>query len=473
MDGNLSKDVGASSSGIPRKNQMDWRQKAFEPKSESNWRNSECAESVSGKSDHWKFRPRDSNCNSTTPISANNSIWINERRSSINTTKSFGKNSRQNTRYKEAFDVQNDLTASLSSLSLSAHSKKYQQRKEKTTAESEKSITDSELMTLISQICDDEDEILIKLIKDDTGFLNKIHYQHQTENPTSIGLILELLAKVASFKRSSRLYQFIITILPVRSTHSSHFMTTQLMLLISNLPQHMKRAIDRHFYLKIIENLLFFLKFLLSMGINHTCDTVKNITALLTSQVNFIIGSDPSMSQNIFPDTIIIKLHELNRIIEAYEVKIKNGESNILLEPASDFRDIPGYPTQFDLSTDKKPFLQPNQIVGEYSGGVEHYLNTQFRLLREDFIRPLREGIAEFKRLARTEANQTQGNLIRKVQDLHVYWNVKITKVLLNPNGLIYEATFDTAPYRNYHWQVSNQQHTVFQIFSLFYLIRS
>lgn len=52
------------------------------------------------------------------------------------------------------------------------------------------------------------------------------------------------------------------------------------------------------------------------------------------------------------------------------------------------------YPGPGDILSNEKVFLRPNIIRGAYVS-VEHYLDVQFRLLREDFISPLREGITK------------------------------------------------------------------------------
>ncbi|CAL8084828.1 unnamed protein product [Orchesella dallaii] len=52
-------------------------------------------------------------------------------------------------------------------------------------------------------------------------------------------------------------------------------------------------------------------------------------------------------------------------------------------------------PTLEELLQNKRPFLRPNKIKGAYYD-AEHYLDVQFRLLREDFVQPLRRGMEEF-----------------------------------------------------------------------------
>ncbi|XP_065332254.1 NFX1-type zinc finger-containing protein 1-like isoform X1 [Cloeon dipterum] len=71
------------------------------------------------------------------------------------------------------------------------------------------------------------------------------------------------------------------------------------------------------------------------------------------------------------------------------ERKIKEHE----FAAPDNFREIQIYPKPDEILTEEKPFLRVNLIDRAYTD-VEHYLDTQFRLTREDFVRPLREGIA-------------------------------------------------------------------------------
>lgn len=60
-----------------------------------------------------------------------------------------------------------------------------------------------------------------------------------------------------------------------------------------------------------------------------------------------------------------------------------------------------------------------------------HYLDTHFRLLREDCLQPLREGIQAYRNAADT-------------RDVRVYTNVKIRGIMCARTGLIYRVSFDT-----------------------------
>ena len=66
------------------------------------------------------------------------------------------------------------------------------------------------------------------------------------------------------------------------------------------------------------------------------------------------------------------------------------------LEPPDDFRMIEILPQPGEIKNNQeKPFLRPNLTKGSYRSW-DHYLDVQFRLLREDFMGPLREGIHNY-----------------------------------------------------------------------------
>ena len=65
-------------------------------------------------------------------------------------------------------------------------------------------------------------------------------------------------------------------------------------------------------------------------------------------------------------------------------------------QPPNNFREIQILPQPDEFKHGaEKPFLRPVIIRGSYRNW-EHYLDVQFRLLREDFMSPLRDGIHEY-----------------------------------------------------------------------------
>nr|XP_034330562.1 NFX1-type zinc finger-containing protein 1 [Crassostrea gigas] len=121
-------------------------------------------------------------------------------------------------------------------------------------------------------------------------------------------------------------------------------------------------------------------------------------------------------------------------------------------EPDNDFRDINVFPQSLDVAAgvDHNPFLRRNKERGGYRD-LNHYLDIQFRLLREDFISPLRDGIQEY-----IEALNNTGQ-VKRLQDLRIYKNVQIISPICDKSGLSYRICFDVDNLKFVRWESSKR----------------
>ncbi|RXG51957.1 NFX1-type zinc finger-containing protein 1 [Armadillidium vulgare] len=106
--------------------------------------------------------------------------------------------------------------------------------------------------------------------------------------------------------------------------------------------------------------------------------------------------------------------------------QIYSGQTR-MIPPPDDFREHKVVPTLADLNDTDKPFLVPNIVKGGYKD-TNHYLDIQFRLLKEDFIRPLRLGIQEFKKT---------NNRIKNV-DVRIYSKVFVDSTGFQEEEFVY-----------------------------------
>jgi hypothetical protein len=111
--------------------------------------------------------------------------------------------------------------------------------------------------------------------------------------------------------------------------------------------------------------------------------------------------------------------------------KEKKAAQRHVQEPPNNFREISIYPTTEDLLTSKLPFLRTNVISGAYLD-VEHYLDVQFRLLREDFVCPLRNGIRNYL----NEKPLTNKNNMKRVDNVRFYSNVTFQSLNVTSTGI-------------------------------------
>ncbi|XP_071958632.1 uncharacterized protein [Antedon mediterranea] len=119
--------------------------------------------------------------------------------------------------------------------------------------------------------------------------------------------------------------------------------------------------------------------------------------------------------------------------------------------PPDDYRDIPILPTTEDLHSKELPFLRPNKIKGSYASQY-HYLDVQFRLLREDFICPLREGIQIH---LDNVANAFQRNQRKRNTDVRLYYDVNIEHPVISQteHGVLHRVQFSLCNLKNIRWK--------------------
>ena len=114
------------------------------------------------------------------------------------------------------------------------------------------------------------------------------------------------------------------------------------------------------------------------------------------------------------------------------------------------FRHLTVIPTLGDISIDQSGSLRKNKIKGRYHN-IEHYLDVQFQLLREDFLRPLRDGIKHY----REHNNRSYPNNL--YQDVRIYDNVKILRPICTSSGVRYKIRFDTRKFVDVQWENSKR----------------
>lgn len=125
------------------------------------------------------------------------------------------------------------------------------------------------------------------------------------------------------------------------------------------------------------------------------------------------------------------------------------ASSNSGEEEQQDFRTIPIYPTPEEFQQDQRPFLRPNLTSQRYTN-THIYLDTHFRLLREDFVRPLREGIQQMVQ-NQMDMGSTQLKT-KRLDDIRVYFDTKLVVPKCTPTGLAYIVQFDIQPLKVSLW---------------------
>ena len=92
-------------------------------------------------------------------------------------------------------------------------------------------------------------------------------------------------------------------------------------------------------------------------------------------------------------------------------------------------------------------FLRKNKIKGGYDSW-EHYFDVQFRLLREDFIRPLRKGITD---------HCYYNGPSQRPSEIRVYEGARVLNPVCLFTGICFQLRFDTSKLRHVMWDYSKR----------------
>uniref|UniRef100_A0A3B4AZB3 RZ-type domain-containing protein n=1 Tax=Periophthalmus magnuspinnatus TaxID=409849 RepID=A0A3B4AZB3_9GOBI len=213
----------------------------------------------------------------------------------------------------------------------------------------------------------------------------------------------------------------------------------------------------REKYPQHLENILAILTQVLSIFPASTVESVNLLLTLLTPSICSLRTSGVDV-----PAQIEENMKHLQHLVRHLQTRSSEGtlrshKDTYALLPAEDqqdFRTIPIYPTPEELRHEERPYLRPNLTSQRYPN-THLYLDTHFRLLREDFVRPLRVGIQELLwTQMENPGHQVKG---KGLDDIRMYRDTKVIAPKCTINGLAYVIQFNVEPFKFVRWQNSKR----------------
>ena len=127
------------------------------------------------------------------------------------------------------------------------------------------------------------------------------------------------------------------------------------------------------------------------------------------------------------------------------------------VDPPRSFRELSVFPQAADLSVTYQPFLRVNVVRHRYRD-LEHYLDVQFRLVRADFVLPLRKGILQLRK-DNGGFGRSGNHDSKETQDVHFYRDVTVLYPVCSAKGMVYRIRFDAFHHsaRNIPWEKSKR----------------
>lgn len=213
------------------------------------------------------------------------------------------------------------------------------------------------------------------------------------------------------------------------------------------MSDHMQARRDQ--YPQHLSNIISLLSDVLNMFPHSSVQSVSMLVALLKPTLNQLRASGVDILDSTDED-----LERVQGVVDHLQEKSREGTlrtDNYSFLAADedappgeeDFRTMSIYPTFDEFHLDERPFLRPN-IMSQSFPNARIYLDTHFRLLREDFVRPLREGVKEILRIQRD--GNIDGVQKRRFDDIRVYTDTRLMLPLCTSTGISYKVQFDPRP---------------------------
>ncbi|XP_013381835.1 NFX1-type zinc finger-containing protein 1-like [Lingula anatina] len=283
-------------------------------------------------------------------------------------------------------------------------------------------------------------ELLSTLNHSKSGFRELL--SSDSLKPDWIQLVLALLTKACTCSSSPQLLIQLLNIVK-----DSKFLSVHLVMYIGQMGLESSVYRQEEFKEPIKEMLKIFRELLIRLPQAAVATVLGPLSMLRSTIIRLQVNSD------IIDEDIELQLAEVNSLSEAILKTEQEGGAGCDMAvasddqpPSDDFRNVPIFPTHDDINLKEEPFLRANKTHGRYQD-VNHYLDVQFRLLREDFVRPLREGITKFSNLGSINRRD------ERLQDIRIYHDVYVVNPVCTINGLVYRIRFAVSKLKGVRWE--------------------
>ncbi|NXW60874.1 ZNFX1 protein, partial [Eurystomus gularis] len=267
--------------------------------------------------------------------------------------------------------------------------------------------------------------------------------------PNFLQLICQVLKKACSSRMDRQSVQQLLGVVK-----ESNFLKICLPQYVSDMIMEAVPAV-RHQYPLHISNIISLLRDLISIFPASSVQKISILLTVLPASINALKASGVDITEETEKN-----LNEVQMLVQHLQEKRREGtlraDNYTLMQPQTDsqeetYRTMTIYPTYNEVHHREKPFLRPNIVSGRYES-TSIYLDTHFRLLREDFVRPLREGIWEL-----LQSFDDKGLRKKKFDDIRIYFDTRIIAPLCSPTSIVYKVQFDIKPLKFVRWQNSKR----------------
>lgn len=298
----------------------------------------------------------------------------------------------------------------------------------------------------LESLLEEDPSVVVMVLASSSGLKELL--SRTTMNPNLVQLICQVLQKACCFQRDRQGVQHILGVVK-----ESNFLKICLPQYVSDMVTQVDPAV-RHAYPEHISNIISLLQHLISTFPASSVQKVSILLTVLTASIKSLKGFGVDITEETEKN-----LDKVQMLMQHLQEKRREGtlraDNCAFVQPQDgqeeSYRTMSIYPTYDEIHGKEKPFLRPNFVFGRYES-TSIYLDTHFRLLREDFVRPLREGIMEI-----LQSLQDRNLRKKKFDDVRIYFDARIIAPRCTSTGISYKVEFDTKPLRFVQWNNSKR----------------
>ena len=287
------------------------------------------------------------------------------------------------------------------------------------------------------------EEIIKCIMENEPGFLAAYKHSQHCSHPLLLKYLIKILYHLVKSTEEGLASRVVGQILSLEGDFA-HFIF-HLDVLLKGMPLEQRAGIRA-------ENPRY-LNYLLEIG----CFAIQHIPTTVVSTFPILqlkLAVEGLIKQGESLDILKQKIEELETQFTATQNELmqkqqpqETTDSAIDEQPPEPFTTIQVLPTPEEIQYhDRKPFLRPNIIKGAYDNW-DHYLDVQFRLLREDFVAPLRHGVHQ----------HCEGNPGKRISEVRIYSDVHVLAPVCLFSGVGFQIRFDVQRLDRVKWEHSRR----------------
>ena len=293
----------------------------------------------------------------------------------------------------------------------------------------------------------DSQELIRYITENEGGFLAAYSFERNCHHPLILKYLIKflyLLVKSDDNDLAARIvaYVFNDTVGKGSSIFCNHLDT-----LIKKMPSEQRRHIKS-------ENLVY-LNYLIEIGMFAISAAPQSV---MYTFPHLSINNTVQMFPLVDGDSVSLLVPKAQALTDEYNMAqrdvvpqrpIKNVPGvDISAPPPQHLTELSVLPTTDEIHPyAAKPYLRPNITKGGYTDW-EHYLDVQFRLMREDFVAPLRDGIRTL---------ELKGAASKNLSDVRIYEGVSVCNTVCLFSGIGFQIQFDVRKFKRVNWEHSKR----------------